>query len=152
MFYCTSFLVILLNAININRYFSFYFVQTMLAFYFGLNSTAIIFQKGMSQSLTPNNVKILWSLNASATLPMLKSNFRKKSQAVHKEKRKRWDLKNSRKLKRCFKHHLLLLYYKWNEENPVAIILRRTFHEPKLTRNKADPNYLDQLNWFRRRS
>ena len=25
----------------------------MLAFYFGLDSTAIIFQKGMSQSLTP---------------------------------------------------------------------------------------------------
>ena len=36
----------------------------------------------------------------------------KKSQAVHKKKRKQWDLKNSRNLKRCFKHHLLLLYYK----------------------------------------
>ena len=128
MFYCASFFVILLNAINITRYFSFYFVQTMLAFYFGLNPTAIIFQKGMSQSLTP---KIILKYCIALPIKMLTSNFRQKSQAVHKEKRKQWDLKNSRKLKRCLKHHLLLLYYKWNEENPVAIILRRTFHEPK---------------------
>ena len=74
------------------------------------------------------------------------SNFRQRSQAVPQEKRKQLNLKKSRKLKRCFKHHLLLLYYKLNEENSVAIILRRTFHEPNLTRNKADPNYLDQLN------
>ena len=51
LFYCASFLVILLNAINISRYFPFNFVQTMLAVYFGLNPTAIIFQKDMSQSL-----------------------------------------------------------------------------------------------------
>ena len=29
---------------------------------------------------------------------------------------------------------------------------RRTFHESNLIRIKADPNYLDQLNWFRRPS
>ena len=29
---------------------------------------------------------------------------------------------------------------------------RRTFHEPNLIRIKADPNYLDRLKWFRRRS
>ena len=53
LFYCASFLVILLNVINISRYFPFNFVQAVLAFYFGLNPTALIFQKGMSQSLTP---------------------------------------------------------------------------------------------------
>ena len=53
-----AFLVILLNVINISRYFSFYFVQTMLAFYFGLNLTAIIFHKGMSQSLINFNLRI----------------------------------------------------------------------------------------------
>ena len=43
----------------------------MLAFYFGLNPTAIIFQKGMSQRSHPqNNIKILWSLNAAAALPI----------------------------------------------------------------------------------
>ena len=29
---------------------------------------------------------------------------------------------------------------------------RRTFHEPNLIRIKTDPNYLDRLKWFRRRS
>ena len=29
---------------------------------------------------------------------------------------------------------------------------RRTFYEPNLIWIKADPNYLDRLNWFRRRS
>ena len=52
----------------------------MLAFYFGLNPTAIIFQKYESISHPQNNVKILWSLNAAAALPikMLKSIFRQK--------------------------------------------------------------------------
>ena len=57
LFYCASFLVILLHVINISRYFSFYFVQLMLAFYFGSNPTAIIFQKGMSQSLINFNLR-----------------------------------------------------------------------------------------------
>ena len=29
---------------------------------------------------------------------------------------------------------------------------RRTFHERNLIRIRADPNYLDRLNWFRRRA
>ena len=29
---------------------------------------------------------------------------------------------------------------------------RRSFHEPNLVRIKADPNYLDRLNWFRRQT
>ena len=35
---------------------------------------------------------------------------------------------------------------------PQARFRRRTFHEPNLTRIKTDPNYLNRLNWFRRRS
>ena len=58
LFYCASFLVILLNVINISRYFSFYFVQTVSAFYFGSNPTAIIVQKGMSESLINFNLRI----------------------------------------------------------------------------------------------
>ena len=46
---------------------------------------------------------------------------------------------------------LLLFLLKMEETNCKPRFRRPTFHEPNLIRIKADPNYLDRLNWFRHR-